>query len=288
MAKFDRQVLEELALKRGTGEEDDGDVAQVSPEAWKLVKGREEEVLLVAQSLAFVGVGEGAKAEGGLCVEVTSEIVREIHRLLVAAYAEEEEGEEAFRKGELVDEATVEAMLKDPTCEWICCEAARGVPDDGALLGVACVTRADKETTKTESREFDEKTKDKYATLRFLAVQPRLRGLCVGQRLLDRIERRVLSRASVLLLCVPSPRASMRKWVERRRFRLASQVPFPVDQLHFQIIGTPTLIIYAKHLTSSSSDKQALLRKTTLAENTMSLKPTAIPEEKHSDYDQMD
>ena len=232
---LDRNALQEIAQQRVTGHtqrEDDDDPMTV--EAWQRVKGREDEVYLVAQSLAFLGVGPGSLA--GVVEEVTPAKVKEMHKLLISAYADEATGDEAYRRGELVDIATVDSMLRDPQCRWLCCEAVsgRGVDDDGALLGTACVSLQH----------------NKCATIRFLAIQPKLRGLCVGHRLLQRVER-ALKPLSVttLLVCIPSTRKSMQHWAHRRGFNHVDTVPFPVENLRFDVFpDSAKLLVYAKDL----------------------------------------
>lgn len=225
-----RRALEELAQQQPN---EDEALEPVSAEAWKLVAGREDELWRVARSLAFVGVGAGSAA--AWTETATPEKARAIRDLLVAAYADEEVGPESFRTGPLVDVKTVAAMLGDNDCRWLCCESAQ----DDDLLGVACVS-----------------VNGETATLRFLAVRPALRGLCVGHRLLDRVERSLSTTAvTTLLLCIPSPRSSMRVWAERRGFRVVeANVPFPVENLAFALTRPDArLQVCAKDLSSSSN-----------------------------------
>ena len=210
--------------------------------ARKMVQGREGEVKVVAQGLAFSGVGAGARASGALGAPPASgdgAAVVALAALLNAAYAGEARGPEAFRDGRLVDGATVAAAVGDRDCNWLTVEAANGrdVEKDGAILGCACVSYV-----------------GKRAEIRFFAVADRYRGLCVGARLLDKVERAaVAAGAAQLACCIPSPRKSMRAWAERRGFRAIREAPFPRDALPFAItVEDATVVVYAKALAAAA------------------------------------
>ena len=209
-------------------------ISEEEDAAWRAVRGREGEVRVVSQGLAFCGVGAGAARGGGLAADA-GPMARPLATLLRDAYADEEAGPEAFRDGKVVDEATVAAMLADGDVHWTTIEAANGrdADEDGALLGAACVSFV-----------------GARAELRFFAVRPRYRGLCVGQRLLARVERLAAAAgAKQLVACVPSPRASVAAWAERRGFACVAEAPFPAASLPFAITrGDAKLRVFAKPL----------------------------------------
>lgn len=202
-----------------------------------IVAGREEELRIVAQHLAYIGLGVAKSSDIVSAHKLpTAESIRS---LLDDAYRDEEDGKpEGYRRGPFVDVATIHAMLRDPECHWLCAEAV-----DDLVLGVACYSFS-----------------DSVATLRFLGIQRRFRGLCVGTRLLRRVEEAAAARqAKALLACVPSPRKSMTQWVERRGFKPLDHVPFPSD-LSFTVLKPDAhLVVYAKDLSPLLSCRRSLV-----------------------------
>lgn len=200
------------------------------------VDNRAEQVKVVAQSLAFVGLGVRAVAAGMLGATNDPDVARDVMKIIRQAHKPEETRVgEAFRDGELIDESTVEAMLGDVSIRWVAVEAAsgRGVEQDGLRLGVA--------TFSVAGTRCD---------VRFLCVRPKYHGLYVGHRLLERVERLAAAGgASQLCCCVPSCRTSMRRWVERRGFRPLSTAEFPLDALPFKVTRPDAkLVVYGKDL----------------------------------------
>ena len=90
---------------RREAEEAPPPISKEEDEALKMVAGREGEVKVVAQSLAFVGVGAGAKRDGGLTAvdDDGGTTASAICAMLNGAYGDEERGPEAFREGAMVD-----------------------------------------------------------------------------------------------------------------------------------------------------------------------------------------
>jgi len=200
------------------------------------VDNRAEQVKVVAQSLAFVGLGVRAVAAGMLGATNDPDVARDVMKIIRQAHKPEETRVgEAFRDGELIDESTVEAMLGDVSIRWVAVEAAsgRGVEQDGMRLGVAAFSVAG---TRCD--------------VRFLCVRPNYHGLYVGHRLLERVERLAAAGgAAQLCCCVPSCRTSMRRWVERRGFRPLSTAEFPLDALPFKVTRPDAkLVVYGKDL----------------------------------------
>jgi GNAT superfamily N-acetyltransferase len=53
--------------------------------------------------------------------------------------------------------------------------------------------------------------------IRFLGVLPRYHGLCIGRRLICRVEEIMAKKDCVrCMCCIPGPRSSMAHWVQRR------------------------------------------------------------------------
>jgi hypothetical protein len=53
--------------------------------------------------------------------------------------------------------------------------------------------------------------------IRFLGVLPRYHGLCIGRRLICRVEEIMVKKDCVrCMCCIPDPRYSMADWVKRR------------------------------------------------------------------------
>jgi GNAT superfamily N-acetyltransferase len=53
--------------------------------------------------------------------------------------------------------------------------------------------------------------------VRFLGVLPRYHGLCIGRRLICRVEEIMMKKGCVrCMCCIPDPRSSMADWVNRR------------------------------------------------------------------------
>ena len=211
-------------------------MSQKEAESLERVDNRAEQVRVVAQSLAFVGLGMRAVAAGVLGATNDPEVARDVCRIIRQAHEPEElRVGEAFRSGEMIDVETVEAMLDDVSIRWVAVEAAsgRGVERDGARLGVAAFSVA-----------------GNRCDVRFLCVRPTYHGLYVGHRLLERVERlAVAAGARQLCCCVPSCRTSMRRWVERRGFRPLSVAPFPLEALPFKITRADAkLVVYGKDI----------------------------------------
>ena len=241
----DPNVIDEATAQRYLDEDEAAqrrEKTEVKPmtkeeaEGLERVDNRAEQVKVVAQSLAFVGLGVRAVAAGMLGATNDPEVAKDVCRIIRQAHEPEATRVgEAFRSGEMIDVETVEAMLGDVSIRWVAVEAAsgRGVEQDGARLGVAAFSVA-----------------GNRCDVRFLCVRPTYHGLYVGHRLLERVERlAVAAGARQLCCCVPSCRTSMRRWVERRGFRPLSVAPFPLEALPFNITRADAkLVVYGKDI----------------------------------------
>ena len=237
----DPNVIDEATAQRYLDEDEAAqrrEKTEVKPmtkeeaEGLERVDNRAEQVKVVAQSLAFVGLGVRAVAAGMLGATNDPEVARDVCNIIRQAHKPEATRVgEAFRSGEMIDVETVEAMR----CfiRWVAVEAAsgRGVEQDGARLGVAAFSVA-----------------GNRCDVRFLCVRPTYHGLYVGHRLLERVERlSVAAGARQLCCCVPSCRTSMRRWVERRGFRPLSVAPSSLGR-PFKITRADASVVYGKDI----------------------------------------
>jgi GNAT superfamily N-acetyltransferase len=159
-----------------------------------------DEVKIISQALAY------REAVFGDALELSN--------LLRAAYQVEVTGSESFRKGESVEQSTVESLLTDTTYKWLLVEApsGKGIEQDGVILGAVCYSM-DGVARRNGVVEGN------LGSIRFLGVLPRYHGFCVGRRLLERAETTMFSGGCCLaMVCIPSTRTSAMDWIERRGY----------------------------------------------------------------------
>lgn len=199
---------------------------------------------VVAQALAF------RRANVMDCTAIT--------RLINIAYKDETEGVESFRSGECVTKTIIMGMLNDKEYLWQLVEAPNGfgVEEDGQLIAVSCFT------VNGTSRK-NGVVEGKAGSIRFLAVLPRYRGLCVGLRLLNRIERYMLeSGCCRSIASIPSTRGTLQRWIERREYELAGTIPYPTAAVGHVITASEpvSLLVYHKSLFSEHSKNSIRIR----------------------------
>lgn len=70
-------------------------------------------------------------------------------------------------------------------------------------------------------------------SIRLFGVLPRYHGFCVGRRLLKKAEEKMFKDFNCVrvMVCIPSPRVSMLKWVERRNYVKLGASPYPFNAL---------------------------------------------------------
>ena len=79
-------------------------------------------------------------------------------------------------------------------------------------------------------------TSHKPGAIRLLAVSVDFLGLCIGQRMLSKVEKDMAEKSCDFnCVCVASTRKSMWKWAERRGYKRVSAVDFPVDKVPFRV-----------------------------------------------------
>lgn len=173
---------------------------------------------------------------------------RDITNLINKSYACETNGDEAFRVGDCVTEGDIQCLVSDPEFHWLLLEAPNGfgIEQDGLLLGVCCYT------TTGVSRKNGE-VEGSVGSLRFLGVLPRYRGLCVGLRLLQRVEKVVGDAGCCrVMVSVPSTRLSMMSWLERRGYTAGVSISYPVAATgHTLSKDEVRLVVHHKSLRAS-------------------------------------
>lgn len=71
-------------------------------------------------------------------------------------------------------------------------------------------------------------------SIRYLGVLTRYRGLCLGRRLLKRVEEIMLQqRKCCRAMCsIPTSRTSLLKWIEERNYHCVRSIPYPFHGLN--------------------------------------------------------
>lgn len=198
-----------------------------------------KEIQLIAQALAYRFA--------------TIEDLDELHKLLSAAYKDEVQGEEAFRIGESVTKDSVEFHLSDPSYQWLLVEApnGHGILKDGDILGACCYSTdgVSKKNGKYTSQDNDVYSihiqhiitsfsvagvvEGNVGSIRFFAILPRFRGLCIGRRLLQKVEESIFKVNCIFAAAsIPSPRESMMQWISNRGYDEVRAMLYPFGGLH--------------------------------------------------------
>ena len=163
--------------------------------------------------------------------------------LLNKSYAPEVEGPESFRAaGDVISKEEIETSITENALTWIVVEVPEGrdTTDDGNIIAVCCYT------SDGVSRRNGE-VEGNLGSVRFFAVLPKYHGLCIGQRLLDKLEREMMKVNCVrMMFSVPSSRYGMQKWLEKRRFQLAGAMAYPPAIGHVLTVTETKLNIYLR------------------------------------------
>eukprot|EP01039_Chlorochromonas_danica_P010666 gene10666-11833_t len=179
------------------------------------------QIYIIAQALAYR--------------PATSGDLEEIYALLSDAYREEVQGKEAFRQGAAVTKEEVANCLADSEYHWLVAESpnGHGYEKDGIILAVAAYT------TNGISRRNGQVEEGQLCSVRYFAVLPRYRGLCIGQRFLSKLESAVFSSGCCrVLVCLPSSRQSLSAWIERRGYQQVKAMGYPFTGLqHTPLAG---------------------------------------------------
>lgn len=70
-------------------------------------------------------------------------------------------------------------------------------------------------------------------SLRYFAVRTGYQGLCVGRRLLEKVQDKIFQEAQCcrVMSCLPDTRSLVMKWIGRRGFQLVRAIPYPYAAL---------------------------------------------------------
>ncbi|GMI51054.1 hypothetical protein ScalyP_jg9180 [Parmales sp. scaly parma] len=187
---------------------------------------RSAEINVIAQSLAFT--------------KANLSDAPSIAKLINSSYNRFEASDsfrESFRVAgsKVLDESMVNQMISEGGgCEVLIAEVplGRGVVEDGALIAVCVYSVGD----NAASGQAGDK-KDKPGAVRILAVHHEFLGLCIGNRMLSKVEKSMVSKDSCdfSVACVVSTRVALQQWIERRGYSKTSEVVFPVDAVPFEI-----------------------------------------------------
>lgn len=167
------------------------------------------QIYIIAQALAYRAAAP--------------EDLEEIFALLNESYSDEVSGKDAFREGPAVRKSEVEELLSDADLLWLVGEApnGHGYERDGVILGVCAYT------TNGISRR-NGKEEGRLCSIRVCAVKRNYQGLCVGRRLLAKVEATAFGEGCCrMLVCLPSTRQLMHQWIQRRGFVPVAAIPYP-------------------------------------------------------------
>ena len=159
-----------------------------------------------------------------------------IFNLLHRSYSIEIDGDESFRSGEAVSIDTIRNLIDDESYQWILAElpSGRHVGNDDSLIGVCCFS-----TTGLSRRNGI--VEGKLGSIRFFGILPRYKGFCVGQRILSKVEDVIFNKPPFCcrsMVCIPSARTSLLKWVERRGYSMVGSMPYPASALGHTLKGS--------------------------------------------------
>ncbi len=206
-----------------------------------------EEIKVIAQALAFR-------------VPTQSDL-KEIVAVLKSAYSSEIRGPESFRSDKTaIEEDVVANLLSDSSYQWCVAEVpnGKGYVPDGAIIGVCCYS-TDGVSRKNGAVEGN------LGSIRYLGVLPQFLGLCVGFRLLYRVESTMLNTFKCVrsMVCIPSARKSLLKWIVRRDYQKAGEMKYPDGLGHKLVDSNVSLVVFVKplqnDLVADSIEKERIL-----------------------------
>jgi hypothetical protein len=110
-------------------------------------------------------------------------------------------------------------------------------------------------------------------SIRFLGVLNRFRGLCIGRRLLSKVEQTIFNLNCIRVVAnIPSPRNTLLEWIVNRGYELVKDVPYPFDGLQHYPIETidrnEVFLVQCVKTNSSSNSATTEVNSTTLATTT--------------------
>jgi N-acetylglutamate synthase-like GNAT family acetyltransferase len=189
----------------------------------------------------------------------TSHDLPKLHKLLNASYKPEIEGNEAFRSdSDAIATETLEFYLTlQSGYKWTLLEvpSQSTCEKEGTILGACCFTTEGRARSNFNSQESLQ-----AGSIRFLGIIPKYLGLCLGRRLLSKVESQMREDGcKVSLANIPSTRISMIDWIQRRGYDPVAEVSYPFEALNHtnKIINDKvTLVQCTKTIASSSNFEQ--------------------------------
>ncbi len=196
------------------------------------------EIKLIAQALCF---RTGTKDD-----------INIIHKVLNAAYLVEIESssnninQEVFRNDpEAVTYEFIEHLFCQESVKWLVVEApnGHGIENDGVMLGACCYS-VDGVSKRNGNIEGS------LGSIQLFGVLPRYHGLCIGFRLLQKVELDMCRAKCVRsMVSIPSPRLSMQTWIQRRGYIKGGSINYPSNYLKHNIIHDSIhLVIFLRSL----------------------------------------
>jgi len=202
------------------------------------------EIKLIAQALCF---RKGSLGDIAI-----------IHKVLNAAYIDEiksvsnDTKQEVFRRDmEAVTYEYIENLFgqESESLKWLIVEApnGHGIENDGAMLGACCYSVDGLSKCNGSVEGF-------LGAIRMFGILPRYRGLCIGFRLLQKVELEMRRAKCVRsMVSIPSPRLSMQTWIQRRGYIKGGSVSYPSNYLKHNITyDNVDLVIFLRSLNDVS------------------------------------
>jgi GNAT superfamily N-acetyltransferase len=220
--------------------------------------------------------------------------LNELFDLFLAAYHDEIDGAESFRKGNAISISVLKDLLGDPSYKWLIVEAPSGreIERDGVILGACCYSTGGVSRRNGNiflffsfvfnlllSQLLSGVIEGALGSIRLFGVLPRYRGLCIGRRLLQKLEDVVFAAGCCrLMVCVPSPRITMLAWIERRHYIRLGSCRYPADSVGHEL-KFPTSV----DLVQFVKTKPSLLSENSIADDkTVKVFALVAPPNEHS------
>lgn len=199
------QLIQHFKEKDESKEGDDGSTD--APELFP------DEIRMISQAFAYR--------------EPASDDIKGVYDLLNAAYMDELNGPESFRVSrtkESVSLETIQYLFADSSYQWLVMENPS--EDSDAMIGACCFS------TDGVSRRNGE-LEGALGSIRFFGIMPRYRGLCVGKRLLDKVEDIMFNKSKCCraMICLPSTRTNLLAWVQRKNYVSVGSTPYPAKSI---------------------------------------------------------
>lgn len=192
-----------------------------------------DKIMIISQALAFR--------------TPTIHDIAEIFTVLSSAYKGEIVGSESFRKGTVFTRSDVSDLFEDSTYDWLLVEApsGRGIINDGSIIACCCYS-------KDGVSKRNGVVEGNLGTFRFFGILPQFHGVFLGSRLLRKVEQLMFTAGCCRsMVCIPSPRESIQRWIERNGYIKVGEQAYPSKALKHDLLNEETnLILFVKKLIS--------------------------------------